>query len=520
MKIIEQTWDEIMIEKPPRHNGKESNCKPYGHENCEEKNELNSKEYRNRESAVEQKSCANEIRKPDDNEVVLDFRIPDETVKAEGKPISTVGKSDEGDHVMVVRTVEKDKKSGEQEEKGKINSAIDANSSPTSGVEDEIRKKDALSSPVSPQRFPATAKTFKSSSALNGIDADEQYPSQSNKRRIFEVMDNTRCIFPAASKIATAAIIGEHVTSQQLLDHHGRKQKYPFITINPSFLHSVSGDELLVALDEIMSMAFTDSSSDDTCSFILPEEATSASWIDLVRSYSTSDTTSYTSSSLQSIPLYILVLSRFQYSLASSYAGRNNVPSLINDQNGDSASTSYKSSAKWLSAMMTRIHLFDNTESTEDEAKPSSKLPRTEITVEGNQKTKKYKLEDYLLFPFAVVAGRLSRSQEISLNHTAILKEIDSDIEESLREFGITNEKELSDEAKLLGAKSRAQSGDARTDSGTGLCGNESFNVTKNSLNSLSTSGGRKGKKKKKKKVSLSTVESTRLAAKNSELIL
>eukprot|EP00535_Pseudo-nitzschia_heimii_P002807 CAMPEP_0197184792 /NCGR_PEP_ID=MMETSP1423-20130617/10594_1 /TAXON_ID=476441 /ORGANISM="Pseudo-nitzschia heimii, Strain UNC1101" /LENGTH=1857 /DNA_ID=CAMNT_0042635697 /DNA_START=86 /DNA_END=5659 /DNA_ORIENTATION=+ len=504
IETIEQTWDEIMIGKSLARNDKEKNCKPFSHDNSEERNELHSKEYETRESSVEQKSCVDECKNLNNNEIVSDFRIPDERVNLEGKSSSTEGKSVDGDQLIVVCTATRDNKSGEQEEKGKTNDITDANSSPTSAFEKEIHKEYASLSPISTETFPATANTFKSSSARNGIGTDEQYPSQSNKRRIFEVMDNTRCIFPAASKVAAAAIIGEQVTSRQLLEEHRRKQKHPFITINPSFLHSLTGDELLVTLDEIMAMAYTDSASDDPCSFILPEEATSASWIDLVRSYLTTDTALFTSSSLQSIPLYILVLSRFQYSLASSYADRNDVPSLINDQIGDLTLTSYKASAKWLSALITRIHFFDNAESTEEgggESMLASKSVMSEIFVEGNQKTRKYKCQDYLFLPFAVVAERLNQSQEISHDHTAILEEIDSDIEKSLRECWIIAMKESSDKANLSGLNSGAQSGDrAKTDSGAGSRGSDNINITKNSSSTMSTSGGKKGKKKKKKK--------------------
>jgi hypothetical protein len=298
-------------------------------------------------------------------------------------------------------------------------------------------------------------------------------------------MDNTRCIFPAASKIATAIKTGDQHTSNELLQHQ-RNQMQPFITINPSFLQSVTGDELLVAFDEIMAMAFTDSSSDDPCSFILPEEATSASWIDLVRSYATTYTTASTSNSLQSIPLYILVLCRFQHSLAKSYAGRN-------DGESDSQIISNKSTAQWLSALKTRIHELETTGSTEIErlrSKFASKFPEIGEHVEGNAENKKCSLEQYLLLPFTVVAGRLGKD---SSDNVDVLKTIDLCIEETLQD-GFVEAKEPSNSMR---ESSQAEDG-VSADNTSLPPGNENQTATNNGTTDT-PSGGKKKKKKKKK---------------------
>jgi hypothetical protein len=532
IEIIEKTWEEIMMVGLPNTSGVnqkdflKNSLKQHDEErNADQSigeirnsigsidnNDSNAMENQTEETKAEQKSCSNESSKLN---VFSDaYRIPNEGVDVEGKSASATAKeTNDEDLGTIVPTVTESCKPGNEGEKGKANNDdinVDVGSSPTPGVDDESNSECALVSPVSSQEFAATATTttttISSPSAMHGIETGLQYLSNTyDSRRIAEVMDNTRCIFPAASKIATAAITGDHNTSNELLQQHQQKQKQPFMTINPSYLHSVTGDELLVAFDEIMAMAFTDSSSDEPCSFILPEEATPASWIDLLRSYTSTDTATSTSTPLQSIPLYILVLCRFQYSLARSYSERSLAQPNHYDQIGDSQPISHESAAQWLTALMTRIHELETMESTEIQrllSKLASKLPEAGEFVEGDIEDKKYDLEHYLVLPFTVVAERLGKDSALSSDYVDVLKEIDSCIEESLQDDLIASEKDhLAPATVSVCETESAQDGDLVSSEITELPpGNESQIVTNNGFNATS-SGSRKTKKKKKKKV-------------------
>jgi hypothetical protein len=82
---------------------------------------------------------------------------------------------------------------------------------------------------------------------------------------------------------------------------------HPFITLHPSYLRSVNSEDLLFALDEIMSPHASES-------FSFLSDPVSSSWIDVVR-VASNDPSSETSS----IPLYMLLLLRFQIAVFDSF---------------------------------------------------------------------------------------------------------------------------------------------------------------------------------------------------------
>ena len=520
IEIIEKTWEEIMMVGAPntsgvnhkdfvknatKHQEDESSANAPIGEPTKPAGSIGNGDSNATENQAELKACSDESTKLDDtssNDVVSDaYRIQNEGIDASGKTASAKGQETEDDLGTSVPTVTESCKPRGEGEKGKANIDIDTGSSPL-GARNKINDGRILASLVNPQEFAATAittTTTSSPSAMHGIEAGiQQYPS----RRIAEVMENTRCIFPAASKITSIATHGDHTTSNELLQQQQQNQKQPFITINPSYLESVTGDELLVAFDEIMAIAYTDSSSDEPCSFILPEEATSTAWIDLVRSYATTDTST---PGLQSIPLYILVLCRFQHSLARAYSGRSLPLGNFNDQENDSQlSTSHESSVQWLLALMTRIRELRGTNSIEIQrvlTNLASMLPEAGESVKGDEQ-KSHDLEQYLLLPFTVVAGRLGKDSRNNSNFNDVLKRIDSEIGDSLQEYSSDSDKEPLVVATASSSKiESAQAADGiGPDSNASLPVNESQNVSTNGAHTASN-GGRKGKKKKKKKV-------------------
>lgn len=494
IEIIEKTWEEIMMVGVPNTSGvnqkdfvknamhqtdEENNGKaplgaptnPAGSIGNGSSNALETKA----EEKMEQKVNCDDSTKSDHastTDVVSDaYRIQNEGVDAVGKAASATAQETE-DTTVLVSCQPRDKG-----EKGNANGDLDE---PTT------------TSSTNPPDFATTAiNTTSSPSATHGIEAGLQYPSENhNSRRIVEVMDNTRCVFPAASKITSTATNGDHTTSNELLQ---QKQKHPFITINPSYLESVTGDELLVAFDEIMAMAYTDSSSDEPCSFILPEEATSASWIDLVRSYATTDN----SSPSQSIPLYILVLCRFQYSLAKAYSERTPSQGSSNEQaNNSQLSISVESTAQWLSALTTRIRELEKLNSPEIQkvlTDLASKFPAAGESGDGEKGGKNRNLEDYLLLPFSVVARRLGKILEQDSRVNEALEKIDLGIEESIQGSSFLTKESAATENDQAGNGIGPESNNLILEGDDQIIPNGGANTASN--------GGKKGKKKKKKKV-------------------
>ena len=456
--IIEKTWEEIMMVGLPNTSG--VNQKDFVKSTMHHKDEENNDKAPLGEPVGNGSTNAHERKaeeKSDQESTIFDevvsdaYRIQNGGVDAVGKAASATAQE------TADSTVTESCQLREKGDKGKANDDTDVGSSPTNPLE-----------------FATTAiNTASSPSATHGIEAGLQYPSEShNSRRIIEVMDNTRCILPAASKITSTATNGDHSTSQ-----------HPFITINPTYLESVTGDELLVAFDEIMAMAYTDSSSDEPCSFILPEEATSASWIDLVRSYASTDT----SSPSQSIPLYILVLCRFQYSLAKAYSERTLTNGSDNEQATDSQlSIPVKSKAQWLSALTERIRELEKSKSPEIQnilADLASKFPTAGEL--GDSETSR-NLEDYLLLPFSVVSERLGKNLETNSRMDEELKRITLGLEKSIHDLNTTESGEVGNGIGPEGNEVSLES--------------DSPNFL-NGVNNNASNGAKKGKKKKKKKV-------------------
>lgn len=501
LDIIEKTWEEIMKVGEPNTSGvnqKEFAKNSFQQNDVEEKsNPFDSDDVESNagvKEVVGETSCQSEnITRGDigDKEVASDaYRIPSEKVDVEGKSVSADADA-EGNVCQTSRSC----KSGE-DEKGimeTMNYDVVGSDGPTSGANGESSDDCGSPSEFASDITHATATSIPPPlpSAFNGSKADMQYSSQSNNsRRIAEIMDNTRCIFPVSAKI------GDRTTSHEPQQHYYQQRNLPFITISPSYLDTVSGDELLVAFDEIMAMACTDHSLDDPCSFVLSEEATPASWMDLVRSYSTID-----NAGSKSVPLYMLILCHFQVSLAKAYPGCT--VSTNEKKNGAKKKRpiTLKSTSDWLTALMTRIRELEKSESAAIEKMLSdlvSKLPEAERL---SNDTKNHSLENHLLISFKVWAGRLGGPLDNSMNPGNALQSIDSSIEESLRVGGVLAYEVLLSSIIYHVEDENHLVNDGRTQS----IEHEIQNTTIHNSHSTSGNGKKKRKKNKKKKRKNST---------------
>eukprot|EP00536_Pseudo-nitzschia_multiseries_P009493 jgi/Psemu1/319653/estExt_fgenesh1_pm.C_2650002 len=485
LEIIEKTWEEIMMVGEPNTSGvnqKEFVKNSFKKTEDGTKLELSTSENTignndttsviergSKERNSEQNTRRNEnkiVNDANNNEVVSDaYRIPNDGVDVGGKPASADG--NDSDAEIAAPATSNSCETGE-DEKGKLETnEEDVGSSCTSGAKGESSDEETSTPEITPAESAVSSPSPQS--AINGIKGDLQYHSDNNNsRRIAEVMENTQ----------------QEIHSQQ-------KQKEPFITINPSYLNSVSGDELLVAFDEIMAMACTNPLSDDHCSFILPEEATSASWLDLVRSYATIDAAC--TDGTRSIPLYMVLLCRFQFSLAKTYSERSMTPTDCKDD--AQQRNSHKSTADWLLALMTRIRELENKQSTEIQqilSKLASNLPVALEVSHASDDHKKCDLEKYLLLPFSVLTRTSENMPKSSSEPVDAHEDDESHTGDSASDGKLT----VKDEPP---SDNLHNSNCDDTNSTTAQCESAKQHSTNHASNS-SSNGGRRGKKKKKKK--------------------
>ena len=92
------------------------------------------------------------------------------------------------------------------------------------------------------------------------------------------------------------------------VDANGHFDDTPFITIAPSYIAKISGEDLLLAFDEIM---FSSVAGEAPKFLTNPDSTGNTSWLDSFRGAAPTE--------FPSIPLYMLLLARFQVSLHESF---------------------------------------------------------------------------------------------------------------------------------------------------------------------------------------------------------
>eukprot|EP00751_Fragilariopsis_kerguelensis_P007318 CAMPEP_0170802994 /NCGR_PEP_ID=MMETSP0733-20121128/29704_1 /TAXON_ID=186038 /ORGANISM="Fragilariopsis kerguelensis, Strain L26-C5" /LENGTH=1914 /DNA_ID=CAMNT_0011156487 /DNA_START=257 /DNA_END=6001 /DNA_ORIENTATION=+ len=533
LKIIEKTWEEITMVGIP--NTSRVNKKEFVENSLELDKEkipvIDNVTTNNDVMTTKIEGLKNEKKirkgktKPDDgnNETSDAYRIPNEVNNdPEGAPAS--------DTVNETVKVEADTDTD----------TVDIKSTSETGMEGQVIDVSLGANKLESVSRQESAVATLIPSAKHGIEADLQFSSKKTIRRVAEViMNNTCCIFPSATKIATTTIGG--YTS------HDREQKQqPFITIYPSYLNSISGEDLLFAFDEIIAMACANEGY-ELPSFILPD-STSDSWMELIHSYATDATKKsattkkinttvdpdsshecLSSTTSLSIPLYLLVMSHFQLSLVKSYSAHkaidlslksssssnnNNIKEIEKRTIMSNESNKLKcgNQSNWLPLFMNRIRELKKTEPTLVKkvlSKLSSKFPEIETFGESNTDNK-CNLEGYLLLPLTVVAGCLgSRNMNNIKDCSDLLNNIDSSIKESLPNDWLVLKDGQS--SKTISNNTQLPNGVADQsiiDISTPIDGDDDSVkiVTKPTSNVTSSKKSKKKKKKKKKKMATGSV--------------
>jgi hypothetical protein len=387
---------------------------------------------------------------------------------------------------------------------------------------------------------PATSVTTTASSLAtttstiaNVEDEASTSSTTNNKNTISKVMDHTCSIFPTTFKLAatkattattaTSIPAGATTTKITTTTSPNTSHKHPFITLHPAYISSISGEDLLCAFDEIMvATAFknTKKESDEQFSFV-PSGPISDSWMDLLRAYATKDNNNNndltphatmpsevpstaasesTPSSTISIPLYMLIVFRFQLSLVESYLNRpqSNFTSIATTATQEQAAGHDLDHSKLLPSLISRVRELEEaspSKTGEVLSKLRSKFPEI---FSSDQSEAKNRIEDYLLVPLKVVAERLFKTveEEEEEERPKVLQSIDLDIESSLpvEWYGDCRMAEtvvdLSNNGEAFQSTPEAEASPEHPK-----------NETDNPV-AAPTTGGKKKKKKNKKKVS------------------
>lgn len=509
LKIIEKTWEEIMLIEAPNTSGdNQKECINISRKSEKEKLKTNDNISINNVNFLmeedgekeEEKTWNDKIKLCDESSEASDlFRIPHKGSNAEGTSVL--------DAVTKVTYVEPDSKSlaiknTHETRKGELKNI---------GVGAENLGQLSL------QKSVAASSSFLSKGIKENL---EHCPDEKNtsKQIAKVIMDNTCCIFPSATKIA-ATTGGNTSERKQLI-------KQPFITIHPSYLDSISGEDLFLALDEILAMTYVDDSN--LHSFILPE-STSDSWMKLIQSYATDDITPSSSTksvekgddrgiptTLLSVPLFMLVVSHFQLSLLKSYSAHlsSQVTSpsskniCIDDttKNGDDGvirdGQHNGEQPCWLSIFMDRIRELKVVENLR------LNFPKGVRTGKSSKNAHIYDLEEYLLVPLTVLFEHLG-SGLIDNNITdglCLLNDFDSSVESCLPNDWVLVKDGLPDELDIVNTDPLAHAPIHINDGVTIVHGKTTPSDVNNEFvkecakSTLHVTGNKKNKRKKKKK--------------------
>jgi hypothetical protein len=272
----------------------------------------------------------------------------------------------------------------------------------------------------------------------------------------------------------------------------------PFITIHPSYVSSISGEDLLSALDEAIASAFPHKSihEPELYTFIPSELPRKITLIDALQTFAFTKASEHEFSLQETerhesllIPLYMLIILRFRLALISAFLSKNieDHDRVLGFHNRLSPSEEILSTlcfVKELRLIQEKNPLLAN----EIFSKLSMKLPEIAEQIKCDDENR---VQDFLMPPLGVITGLLLQSREPRWN---IIQSINEEVLAS-----VTMAFEEGRGAAAFGADSESVS-----------VGLEGFLVSPDGPHKSSERlsdhvnviGGKKAKRKKKKKVS------------------
>lgn len=331
-------------------------------------------------------------------------------------------------------------------------------------------------------------------SPLEEITASSSSTNNKTRTKSVAIMNHTCAVFPATFNFAAtnppiriaSTTPTEGGAAESTTQHTSTLT--PFITIHPTYITSISGDTLFSVLEEIIASAhFADSKNQrQSQSFVPVMTDTRPSFMDHVRNFAAG-----LSGVSTSFPIYMLVLLRFQLSLAESFALRDEAR--ISGENKDlSGSIDADSTFDGFKGLMSQIsEILKDAETTKAEkivAKLESDLPG----FVGDRN-----LSCLLLPSFTHVTVRLCLSDKGAMT---ALQSINSAFASAVDEFNTPAESQ----AATTGSPEVSDKGiqvDAKVEDGTSEATEPPSTVILNAANA--EAGTKKSKKKKKKKVNI-----------------
>jgi hypothetical protein len=311
------------------------------------------------------------------------------------------------------------------------------------------------------------------------------FGSNTNRHQIFtkkinDVMGNICIVFPAAFKLLGGSARDTCITSASTTGgeptpppQESQPLHLAFITLLPSYLSSVSGEDLLFILDAIMSKG---SIATGHASFDPKDDGTATSWMNRVRALASAYTSSSWSqssavsclptttspSTALSIPLYMLVLVSFHLSLLNSFRDHARISLRRDDLSALSSVIAVTAKGEAVtyffelddgrdassSRLQTLLSLLKDLQRGSDspamekvlsilESRFPERVPNAGIDDTGDVKLG---LEDYLIQPFSVFLRKFSL--DATWNHE-VVRDLLQSINKGLNEALSTDELSL-----------------------------------------------------------------------------
>jgi hypothetical protein len=380
-------------------------------------------------------------------------------------------------------------------------------------------------------------------------EVSSMYPStskQNNKKDlskfINDVMGNVCTIFPAVVNLSERAARDSNTNTTYTNTgeptpplHQSHILHHPFITFHPSYLNCISGEDLLLAFDQLMVAGSVTTDRP----FLHSDCGASSSWMDHVFALMTSgqDELALTlSSSFEtvllpaarpsasiSIPLYILVLARIQMSVVNSYQNYNKLSESVIEREvlsamipeGRAAASEVGVSggpvdAAKLHNLLSMLKVLNS----ESLSYPASEFPEVLPSVGMNSSSYVNRsLEDYLMLPFPAFFQRISSNladkggdvwnlvQSLNMDFNVALNTDEVSVE--LNDIALLSKSDKGSSATVVPAEDGIESGIQTTVEIEIEGANTSTKEENTSPSAVGTEVqiSKKSKKKKKKKV-------------------
>lgn len=418
--------------------------------------------------------------------------------------------ADEHDHVKVVNAGN-GTMSGEEQDESTQTSSVAGTATTITTTTDSVATESHLRATSETEERPQVSSIDSTNKSTNS--------SEKNPTKIInEVMGNVCTIFPAVVDLSERAArdsythtsftnIGETTSSL----HQSHTLHHPFITFHPSYLNHISGEDLLLALDELVAAG----SVTADCTFLPPDCDVVYTWMDHITQLGDTSGPPSTPSTALSIPLYMLVLARLRMSVLNAYSNSNNSTPSIVEKDGFSTGTADGQAAKphaddgkgWVDAskLQTLLSMLTSLKDVEPRAVERILPKFRETFPNGGHVSANPSLEEYMMQPLSVFIDNIASN--LTSKHCDVANMIQSlnmDLNTALNtpEFFVSLKKEQVSNADK-GSNPAIDIATQKTDKVAIETANEAT-IDENASSAAvgtGTQSSKKSKKKKKKKV-------------------